>query len=148
MEIRNGSYLNDSISPNESMWEPLFACFFFKTPPLPPHSLIGSLCVNWLRLLCFHWLVVTHQWLCLCVYSRQDHVHVPFLLFALSCPTQIPYISVHLSRIHLTLPGNIIKVLHISTLSKRDVVFRQHTSAAPFIFIMADWLSSKQSSSM
>lgn len=33
MENRNGSYLNDSISPNESMWEPLF---LFFPPSLPP----------------------------------------------------------------------------------------------------------------
>lgn len=40
MENRNGSYLNDSISPNESMWEPLFlfvcfcvVVFFAKNPP-------------------------------------------------------------------------------------------------------------------
>lgn len=54
MENRNGSYLNDSISPNESMWEPLFC--FSLLPSLPSISL---LCVNFLCRLCVHWLVVT-----------------------------------------------------------------------------------------
>lgn len=34
MENRNGSYLNDSISPNESMWEPLFVCLLFVSHSL------------------------------------------------------------------------------------------------------------------
>lgn len=119
-------------------------CLFVSDNPLLSHSLIGSLCVNWLCLLCFHWLVVIHVSDCVyvpTVFWIQDHVQVPFLLFALSCPTQILYISVHLSRIYLTLPENIIIVSHISKLSKRDFVLRQHTSAAPLIFRMADWLS-------
>ncbi len=65
MENRNGSYLNDSISPNESMWEPLFVCLFCFCQP--PHSPIGSLCVNWLCRLCFHWLVVVTN-VSVCVY--------------------------------------------------------------------------------
>lgn len=56
METRNGSYLNDSISPNESMWEPLFLFFQYFPPSLPS---IGLLCVNLLCRLCSHWLVLT-----------------------------------------------------------------------------------------
>lgn len=59
MENRNGSYLNDSISPNESMWEPLF-CFSLLPsllpflPPIDPLAVVNLLCH-----LCSHWLVVT-----------------------------------------------------------------------------------------
>ena len=50
MENRNGSYLNDSISPNESMWEPLFLfvcfCVFAKNPPhQKPIGLAVFVCV-------------------------------------------------------------------------------------------------------
>lgn len=79
MENRNGSYLNDSISPNESMWEALLLivasnCTF--------HSLTGSLSttlsaavfvsIGWLRWyvhLCVIFLLIwAHLWVSLPLY--------------------------------------------------------------------------------
>lgn len=65
METRNGSYLNDSISPNESMWEPLFLFFQYFPPSLPS---IGLLCV-WTCSVIFVLIGWFWQWLLICVIS-------------------------------------------------------------------------------
>lgn len=90
MENRNGSYLNDSISPNESMWEPLFVCLFvylvlFRFANLLTHWLAGCVwtgsvfvSIGWLW-----YMSVTVTLLCI-----QAHI-MRLFLFEWSYPTQI-----------------------------------------------------------